>query len=93
MSENTKELPSLHANSVMMPPTEQLPVAAALKPRLVKISQINFRIVPYISYGTRNDPSVRGLKLQSRLRNPPGGSIRVFSDFVQHRMVSVGRVL
>ncbi|MBV8635777.1 MAG: Crp/Fnr family transcriptional regulator [Burkholderiaceae bacterium] len=64
MSEQTKELPSLHANSAIMPPTEQLPVAAALKPRLVKISQINFRKIPLLANLTDEELT----KLQSDLR-------------------------
>jgi len=64
MTENTKELPSLHANSVVMPPMEQLPVASAIKPKLVKISQINFRKIPLLANLTDDEMA----RMQADLR-------------------------
>ena len=64
MTENTKELPSLHANSVVMPPMEQLPVASANKPKLVKISQINFRKIPLLANLTDDEMA----RMQADLR-------------------------
>jgi CRP-like cAMP-binding protein len=66
MTENTKELPSLHANSVVMPPTEQLPVASAIRPRLVKISQINFRKIPLLANLT--DEEMARMQADLRIR-------------------------
>jgi CRP-like cAMP-binding protein len=66
MSEQTKELPSPHAGSAMMPPPEQLPVPTALKPRLVKISQINFRKIPLLANLT--DEELNRLQADLRIR-------------------------
>jgi len=66
MTENTKELPSLHANSVVMPPMEQLPVASAIKPKLVKISQINFRKIPLLANLT--DEEMARMQADLRIR-------------------------
>ncbi|HEX7645397.1 MAG TPA: Crp/Fnr family transcriptional regulator [Burkholderiaceae bacterium] len=64
MSEQTKELPNLHTGSAMMPAPEQMPVPAALKPRLVKVSQINFRKIPLLADLTDEELG----KLQADLR-------------------------
>lgn len=66
MTENTKELPSLQANGAVMPPMEQLPVASALKPRLVKISQINFRKIPLLTNLT--DEEMARMQADLRIR-------------------------
>ncbi len=66
MIENTKELPSLNANSVIMPPSEQLPVAAALKPKLVKISQVNFRKIPLLAH--LSDEEMARMQADLRIR-------------------------
>ncbi|HEY8023241.1 MAG TPA: Crp/Fnr family transcriptional regulator [Burkholderiaceae bacterium] len=66
MTENTKELPSLQANGAAMPPMEQLPVASALKPRLVKISQINFRKIPLLANLT--DEEMARMQADLRIR-------------------------
>ena len=51
------------------------------------VAQCSSALVAWGAYGTaENSP------LQPRLLNPPGGSMRMFSGFVQHRMVSVSRV-
>jgi len=66
MTENTKELPSLHANNVVMPPMEQLPVASAIRPKLVKISQINFRKIPLLANLT--DEEMARMQADLRIR-------------------------